>query len=167
MSFISRRRLACLLSVASLLATAASARDATPVVFARGDDDLDDEFEAGAAIPAAALAEERQCSGDTCGEAPSGVTAPAVSAAPTQEAALDCLPHLCSKAELAPARRAALLQALRDDLDLVLASGEMLVGDGSDGMVPGPALLITCGGPERAESIVQAHVLISTVRQRL
>ena len=79
-----------------------------------------------------------------------------------KDAPLNCLPHLCSKAALSPESRTSLLRALKDDLDVVVASsGESPI----DGGISSPALLITCGGPARAESIVQAHALISTVRE--
>jgi hypothetical protein len=70
-----------------------------------------------------------------------------------------CVPHTCSKLALDVESRWAHLSALKLELDNLPVSSPL---DCSRSDVP--ALLITVGGPERAESIVQAHVLMDNVR---
>ena len=81
--------------------------------------------------------------------------------------AVSCLPHKCLGMELDAAEQQRLLSQARRELELVARLTLESMGNASklsstDNRV---ALLITAGGPPRAESIVQAHVLMNTARR--
>jgi hypothetical protein len=79
---------------------------------------------------------------------------------------LNCLPHECLGVELEAAEQQRLLRRVRRELDALPAEPKPpppwpLGGEQKNRA----ALLITAGGPPRAESVVQAHVLMSAVRR--
>jgi hypothetical protein len=92
------------------------------------------------------------------------------------EHGISCLPHTCSQIELQAPARAHLLTALKRELDILrlfhtstraseTTTSKVATGTAGDkGATGGTAVLITVGGPARAESIVQAHVLMDTLR---
>ena len=61
----------------------------------------------------------------------------------------------CSDLKLSSKESDALVDAILSDLDLLPVPNETVTRDASTTDV---ALLVTVGGPPRAESIVQAHV---------
>jgi hypothetical protein len=85
----------------------------------------------------------------------------------TSEKDLLCLPHLCSKLNLTAEERNIYLDNLAKELDFLVSTHQQEIETNDDYVewnINIPAILITAGGPERGESIVQAHVLMDTVR---
>lgn len=72
-----------------------------------------------------------------------------------------CLPHHCLGLELQPHAVADLLAGLRRDLDVTSDAAVGYHGHNNGSQ----ALLLTVGGPPRAESVVQAHVVLHVVRR--
>jgi len=85
--------------------------------------------------------------------------------------AMACLPHQCKDVTLSEADRACHLAALRRELEALpkltaaeAAASSAFFEDQNKTTNHVASLLITVGGPARAESIVQAHVLLDTLR---
>ena len=84
---------------------------------------------------------------------------------------LTCLPHQCKDFALSDAARACHLNYLRRELEALpqlsaaeTAASKAFFADQNKSTNSVASLLITVGGPARAESIVQAHVLLDTLR---